>query len=85
GDTVKLISEITGKELKVKTEEARLRPKDSEVERLCCDHAKAKHLLGWQPKFAGRDGLKAGLAASVEWFARPENRAHYHDIHRYTV
>jgi len=81
GDTVKLISEITGKKLEVKTESARLRPENSEVERLCCDHSKAKKLLGWQPKI----DLKTGLTQSLEWFAKPENRAHYHDIHRYTV
>jgi dTDP-glucose 4,6-dehydratase len=84
-DTVRLIVEITGKTLDVKTEESRLRPKDSEVERLCCDHAKARALLGWHPEFAGRDGLKKGLAHSLDWFAKPENRAHYHDIHRYAV
>lgn len=85
GDTVKLISDITGRKLEVKTEIARLRPENSEVERLCCDHAKAKKLLGWQPKTTGLEGLRAGLTQSIEWFAKPENRTHYHDIHRYTV
>jgi NAD dependent epimerase/dehydratase len=85
GDTVKLIGELTGRQLDVKTENERLRPNASEVERLCCDHAKAKALLGWQPRKAGMEGLKAGLARSLEWFADPHNRAHYHDIHRYTV
>lgn len=85
GDTVKLISEITGKKLEVKTETARLRPENSEVERLCCDHAKAKKILGWQPKTTGLEGLRAGLMQSLEWFAKPENRSYYHDIHRYTV
>lgn len=85
GDTVALITEITGRKLEVVTEQQRLRPADSEVERLCCDHAKARALLGWQPAFAGRDGLKRGLSISLEWFAKPENRAHYHDVHRYAV
>lgn len=85
GDTVKLIGEITGRNLEVTTEDSRLRPQNSEVERLCCDHAKAKRLLGWQPERQGLDGLKAGLTRSLEWFARPENRAHYHDIHRFAV
>lgn len=85
GDTVQLVSEITGKKFEIITEEARLRPKDSEVERLCCDHTKAKALLNWQPKFAGREGLKQGLTHSIEWFSKPENRAHYHDVHRFAV
>ncbi len=85
GETVQLIGEITGKNLAVKTEEARLRPESSEVERLCCDYGKAKKLLGWQPKLAGREGLKTGLAHTIEWFADPTHRACYHDIRRYTI
>jgi NAD dependent epimerase/dehydratase len=84
-DTVLLIGEITGKKINIKTDQSRLRPETSEVERLCCDNAKAKKLLGWQPKLTGKEGLKAGLKQSIEWFANPLNRAHYHDIHRYTV
>ena len=84
-DTVTLISEITGKKLSVKTEEKRLRPEASEVERLCCDAAKARTLLGWQPKVSGKEGLKKGLIQTIEWFSDPTNRQHYHDIHRYTL
>ena len=85
GDTVKLIGELTGKTLEVKTDDARIRPANSEVERLCCDASKLKSLIGWQPKHAGHEGLKRGLEASIAWFAKPENRAHYHDVHRYVV
>jgi NAD dependent epimerase/dehydratase len=85
GDTVSLIGELTGKKLSVKTDSQRLRPKDSEVERLCADASRAKQLLGWQPKISGREGLKAGLKRSIDWFADPANRAHYHDVQRYTI
>ncbi len=85
GDTVNLIGELTGKKLKVKTEQARLRPDSSEVERLCCDPGKAVKLLGWKPKHAGREGLKAGLARTIEWFGNSQNRSRYHDVHRYTI
>lgn len=85
GDTVKLISELTGKPLTVKTDSARTRPQASEVERLCCDNSKAAALLGWKPGYAGLDGLKAGLAETITWFSAAQNRAHYHDIHRYNV
>lgn len=84
-DTVTLIGELTGKKLSVTTDGQRLRPEASEVERLCCDAGKAKRLLGWQPKFAGRDGLKKGLIQSIEWFKNPDNRSHYHDSRRYTI
>lgn len=85
GDTVKLISEITGKKLEVKKDEARLRPDASEVERLCCDNSKALKLLGWKPKYQGREGLKSGLADSIKWFENTLNRAYYQDVHRYTI
>lgn len=85
GDTVKLIGEITGKNLVVKMETSRMRPEKSEVERLCCDNSKIISLLDFKPKLTGMDGLKAGLARSVEWFSNPDNRAHYHDVHRYAV
>ena len=84
-DTVELIGELTGKKLSVKTEQVRIRPENSEVDRLCCDNAKAKKLLGWKPKHTGKEGLRAGLQQTIDWFADPKNQAHYHDIHRYTV
>ncbi len=85
GDTLKLIGDIVGKKLSVQTEDARIRPDASEVERLCADASKAKSLLKWESQFTGKDGLKAGLTKSIEWFAKPDNRAHYHDVHRYTL
>ena len=85
GDAVQLVGEITGKPLQVLTEQVRLRPENSEVDRLLCDSTKARTLLGWQPRLAGREGLKAGLTESLQWFADPDNRKHYHDIQRYVV
>lgn len=84
-DTAKMIGDITGKPLSLKIEAERIRPEASEVERLCCDNTKAGKLLGWKPKYIGREGLKQGLKRSIEWFADPANRAHYHDVHRYTL
>lgn len=84
-DTVELIGELTGKKLSVKNDAARMRPENSEVERLCCDRSKAETLLGWKPALQGKDGLREGLRRSIEWFKDPANRAHYHDVHRYTV
>lgn len=85
GDAVQLISEITGKALEVQTEEVRVRPGNSEVERLVCDASKAQRLLGWQPRLAGREGLKAGLSRTLQWFADPQNRNHYQDADRYVI
>lgn len=84
-EAVALVGELTGKELTVEVEAQRLRPENSEVDRLVCDSRLAMELLGWQSALRGRDGLRAGLARSLEWFADPTNRQHYHDAHRYVI
>lgn len=62
-DTVKLIVELVGKrDAKVVQDEQRVRPDTSEVSRLCADIAKAKKLLGYEPKVTLEDGLKRTAA-----------------------
>ena len=46
-------------EIEIVTDEARLRPENTEVERLWADNAKARELFGWQPGYGGRDGSSA--------------------------
>lgn len=77
GDTAKLIAEAMGAEVEFVTDEQRLRPAKSEVERLWADNAKALALLGWQPEYAGVDGLRRGLAETAAWFQIPQNLAGY--------
>jgi len=77
GDTARLIAEVMHADIEIVTDEARLRPGKSEVERLWADNAKAKQLLGWRPRYGERDGLKRGLAETVEWFSRSENLRGY--------
>lgn len=77
GDTVKLIAETMAVDIEIETDELRLRPEKSEVERLWADNAKAKKLVGWEPLYGGRDGLKKGLADTAVWFTNPENLARY--------
>lgn len=77
GDTASLIAEVMGAEIEIQTDETRLRPANSEVERLWADNAKARRMLGWQPAYSGRDGFKRGLAETVEWFSEPCNLAGY--------
>jgi dTDP-glucose 4,6-dehydratase len=82
GETAALIAEVMGEQIEIVTDEQRLRPGNSEVERLWADNAKAKALFGWEPAHAGREGLRRGLAATAEWFRRPENlRAYKSDIY----
>ena len=77
GQTFDIINELMGAGA-VATEDAnRIRPKNSEVERLFSDNTKAKTVLGWQPEIVGIEGFRVGLEKTIEWFSKPENLAHY--------
>lgn len=77
GDTAALIAETMGASIDIVCEEGRLRPDNSEVERLLSSNDKAKKLLGWSPEYGGRDGFRRGLEETIAWFTRPENLAGY--------
>jgi dTDP-glucose 4,6-dehydratase len=77
GDTVRMIAEVMGAEVEIETDDVRLRPEKSEVERLWADNSKATELLGWTPQYAGLDGLRVGLSQTAEWFSNPENLRNY--------
>ena len=77
GDTASLIAEAMNADIELLTDEARLRPTHSEVERLWADNSKARKLFGWVPNYAGREGFKRGLTETAEWFANAENLRKY--------
>lgn len=77
GDTARLIAETMNIEIEIVTDVVRMRPENSEVERLWADNTKARDLLGWQPKFIGLDGFKRGLAETIDWFTKTENLRGY--------
>ena len=77
GDTVKLIAEAMNVEIEIETDEVRLRPEKSEVNRLWADNAKAKRLIGWSPKYGEREGFKKGLLETIDWFTNKENLKKY--------
>lgn len=77
GDCVRLIAEIMDVRVEIETEAVRLRPENSEVERLWADNTRARTLLGWTPKYAGREGLRRGLTETIEWFSSPRNLERY--------
>lgn len=77
GDTARLIAERMDAEIQVETDDARLRPDKSEVERLFADISKAQRLLGWQPAHGGKDGFIKGLDKTIAWFKDPTNLARY--------
>jgi dTDP-glucose 4,6-dehydratase len=76
-DVVALIAEQMNEKVNITSDIERLRPPNSEVERLWADNSKARELFGWSPKFAGRDGLARGLQETIDWFMCPENLQQY--------
>lgn len=77
GDTVRLIAEVMQCEVEIQTDDLRMRPANSEVERLWAANAKAKELFNWTPAYAGREGFARGLRETVDWFTNPVNLASY--------
>jgi NAD dependent epimerase/dehydratase len=65
GDLVQLLIDITGKEAVIVTDPERLRPADSEVERLLADNTRAREWAGWTPQVS----LEEGLRRTSEWVA----------------
>jgi dTDP-glucose 4,6-dehydratase len=82
GETAQLIAEVMDLPLIIEPDAVRLRPQNSEVERLWADNRKAREQLNWTPQYAGRDGLRRGLQETVVWFSNPENvRGYKADIY----
>ena len=77
GDAARVIAEVMGVEIDILTDEQRLRPEKSEVERLWAANDKARELLGWQPQYRGLDGFRRGLAKTVAWFSKASHLASY--------
>jgi NAD dependent epimerase/dehydratase len=66
GELVELCQRVTGTDISVTTDDARVRPKDSEVEVLLSDPSRAAALLDWSPTIS----LEQGLLRTAEWLAR---------------
>lgn len=77
GDLVNEIARVAGKQVEIVQEGKRMRPANSEVERLFAGIEKAERLFAWKPEHGGVDGFRKGLAKTVAWFSDPANLAHY--------
>ncbi len=77
GETARLIAEVMGAEIEIVCEAERLRPAESEVERLWAATDRAQELLDWRPAYGGRKGFERGLAETARWFRDPANLARY--------
>jgi dTDP-glucose 4,6-dehydratase len=69
----KLIARLSGCDIAIQTDDARVRPVTSEVMRLVADSTLAQTLLGWRPAVS----LEEGLRRTIEWIR------HHPDGYRY--
>ena len=73
GDTVNLIQKLIGSKVTIESDDQRIRPERSEVERLWCDNSKIRKLTGFEPQVS----VEEGLARTIEWMRNPANLARY--------
>jgi len=69
GDLVKLISKVIGKNVDIISDNERIRPKKSEVDRLICDNSKLLNNTSWEPQYS----LELGLRKFIDWIEKEEN------------
>jgi NAD dependent epimerase/dehydratase len=58
---------------RIVSEDLRMRPEKSEVERLLGSNEKIRSMTGWQPEYS----LKQGIQETIEWFRDKENLRGY--------
>lgn len=73
GDLAGMIISQIDPSVKIISDDARLRPEKSEVERLLGSNQKITSLTSWRPKV----DLSEGIARTIEWFRQPENLRMY--------
>ncbi len=73
GDIAKVLIDELNPDVKIVTEDDRLRPDASEVFRLIGDNTLIKSLTGWAPEY----DLRRGLQDTIQWFKEPENLSRY--------
>lgn len=69
GDLAKYIAELMNTKIKIVSDEERIRPQGSEVERLVCDNSKLLANTNWKPEY----NLRQGLLETIEWLKSHPN------------
>lgn len=80
GDIANLIAKLMGENIIIESSKERLRPQNSEVERLVCDNLKLLKHTSWKPEYS----FEQGITEVIEWMKNPEHLSMYKD-NRYNV
>ena len=70
GNLVQKISNLLGVNITIETEEQRVRPENSEVERLFCENKKLVVNTNWNPEY----DLEKGLLETIDWLRNNINQ-----------
>ncbi|WP_296165813.1 NAD-dependent 4,6-dehydratase LegB [uncultured Brevundimonas sp.] len=77
GDTAQLLIDLMGRPVEIVTDDQRMRPEASEVERLWADSSALRALTGWKPDYGEGEGFRRGLQQTIDWFTDPANLSRY--------
>lgn len=80
GELTKLIAKTMNLEVAIKSLAERIRPENSEVERLFCDNTKLLKHTSWKPNYT----LEQGIGEVIEWMKKPGN-LNYFKSDKYNV
>lgn len=72
-DTLMMIADIMGSDVKWIEDEQRIRPKNSEVFRLWGDNNKITKYTDWKPQYS----IREGLTETINWFTDSDNLKRY--------
>jgi len=73
GDLASMLINIINPSATVVSDEVRLRPGKSEVERLLGSNEKIRQLTSWKPTYS----FEQGLRQTIEWFSDKKNLSRY--------
>jgi NAD dependent epimerase/dehydratase len=78
GETAQMLCEIVGRQVEIESDDTRVRPEKSEVNRLLADNRLIAELTGWRSCVA----LREGLVKTLEWISHNLQRFDTQDYAR---
>ena len=73
GDLANFIANLMNTDITIESSEERIRPENSEVERLVCDNSKLMKYTSWKPEYT----LENGITEVIEWMKNSGNLTIY--------
>jgi len=63
-EIAKLIASLLNTDIKIIEDDSRIRPSNSEVDRLRCNNTRIKEHIQWAPQYS----LEQGLKETIQWY-----------------